>query len=61
MCVGVHTQDVSNPIICICQVATSEETVPRCDEYSGCPSTTAAEVNGWVEQPSANGANSVGQ
>ena len=28
------------------QVAASEETVPGCDEYSGCPCATAAKVRG---------------
>ena len=28
----------------VMQVAASEETVPGCDEYSGCPAATAAKV-----------------
>ena len=49
MCACMHLrllQTPQLPYLCVLamQVAASEETVPRCDEYSGCPSATAAKV-----------------
>ena len=48
ICACMHLRPLQLPYLCVLamQVAASEETVPGCDEYSGCPCATAAKVRG---------------